>query len=384
MSNEVIETEAIPQEHTQAIAVRQNSEIGLFGTQDPSAVIGKAKVVAQALKDVIVKQGLVSKIQGKEYPRCEAWTLLGTMLGVFPVLVWTKPVEDGWEARVEARTKDGAVIGAAEAQCLRAERNWQNRDDFALRSMAQTRATAKCLRMPLGFVMSLSGFEVTPAEEMVADHPHKPEPTPKPASASPKFATKKTREWFIKELGDAREHATGFLIDLGWIMPNESLGDMPLRWVPISKSQLERFKQRMGGWIAEGRAEKPYDANPEAPLTDAPKPSPKPKAAASSDDSAEPPGGWQGATHVPEQEDRPALRGKIETVSLKEGKSKKGPWSLWGIKIEGEWVNTFSNTIGQSAKANKGQDVTLFYEMDGDRKKAVELFLLDGTSVKSE
>lgn len=156
---------------SQALAVRPSQEVGLFGTQDPSQVIGKAKVVAQALKDVIVKQGLVSKIQGKEYPRCEAWTLLGTMLGVFPVLVWSKPVDGGWEARVEARTKDGAIIGAAEAQCLRAERNWANRDDFALRSMAQTRATAKCLRMPLGFVMSLSGFEVTPAEEMVADHP---------------------------------------------------------------------------------------------------------------------------------------------------------------------------------------------------------------------
>lgn len=283
MSSEPIETTIVTSEPTQAVVVRQNSEIGLFGTQDPSAVIGKAEAVAAALKAVIVKQGLVSRIQGKEYARCEAWTLLGTMLGVFPVLVWTKPVEGGWEARVEARTKDGAIIGAAEAECLRSERNWQNRDDFALRSMAQTRATAKCLRMPLGFVMSLTGFEVTPAEEMVADHLHKPEPPPKPAP--PKFATEKTREWFIKELGENRAYATGFLIDLGWIMPNESLESMPLRWVPISKAQLESFKQRMGTWIQDNRAEKPYDANPEAPLTDERKPSPKPKAAASSDES---------------------------------------------------------------------------------------------------
>ena len=40
------------------------------------------------------------------------------------------------------------------------------RDDYALRSMAQTRATSKALRQPLGFVMSLAGFDPTPAEEM--------------------------------------------------------------------------------------------------------------------------------------------------------------------------------------------------------------------------
>src|SRR5437762_2495980 len=97
----------------------QPQPVSLFGTTDPVEVIAKAARVAGALKDVIVAKGLVSKIAGKEYPRCEAWTLLGTMLGVFPVTVWTRPIEGGWEARTEARTRDGAVVGAAEAMCLR-------------------------------------------------------------------------------------------------------------------------------------------------------------------------------------------------------------------------------------------------------------------------
>jgi hypothetical protein len=99
----------------------------------------------------------------------EGWTLLGTMLGVFPVCEWTRKLDDGWEARVVAKTLAGQTVGAAEAECLRSERSWSSRDDYALRSMAQTRATSKALRQPLGFVVTLAGFEATPAEEMPRD-----------------------------------------------------------------------------------------------------------------------------------------------------------------------------------------------------------------------
>lgn len=193
--NETIEAEVVT---AQALAVREPEEkqqVSLFRTDDPSQIITNATNVASSLKAVIQKQGLISRISGKEYPRCEAWTLLGTMLGVFPILCWSRQVEGGWEARVEAKTLAGAIIGAAEAQCLKTERNWSNRDDFALRSMAQTRATAKALRMPLGFVMTLAGYQPTPAEEMVSEEIELPAPKPvvKPVPAQviiPK-ATKK-------------------------------------------------------------------------------------------------------------------------------------------------------------------------------------------------
>jgi hypothetical protein len=59
------------------------------------------------------------------------------------------------------------------------ERNWSHRDDYALRSMAQTRAVAKALRLCLGWIMSLAGYEATPAEEMPCGsraHPLRPKP----------------------------------------------------------------------------------------------------------------------------------------------------------------------------------------------------------------
>lgn len=163
--------EAVYEEPGQELARVENAyKPTLFGTDDPVAVIQKAAAVATPLKDLIIKQKLFTTIQGKAHVRVEGWTLLGSMLGVFPVCVWTRPFDDGvtsgWEARVEARTRDGAVVGAAEAMCLKSEKTWGSRDGYALRSMAQTRATSKALRQPLGFVMQLAGFNPTPAEEM--------------------------------------------------------------------------------------------------------------------------------------------------------------------------------------------------------------------------
>lgn len=144
----------------------QPPTVSLFGTNDPAEVVNAARRAAVPLVDVIRKQKLSVKIGPSEHVRVEGWTLLGSMLGVFPICVWTRPLEDGWEARVEARTRAGEVVGAAESECLRSEKTWANRDDYALRSMAQTRATSKALRQPLGFVMQLAGFNPTPAEEM--------------------------------------------------------------------------------------------------------------------------------------------------------------------------------------------------------------------------
>lgn len=141
--------------------------VGLFGVASPAEVVASATDVATALADVIEQRGLFQNIRGKKHVTVEGWTLLGTMLGVFPVVEWTHETEDGWEARVTARTKTGAVVGAAEAMCSRSETRWRNADDYAIRSMAQTRATSKALRLPLGFVMPLAGYEATPQEEMV-------------------------------------------------------------------------------------------------------------------------------------------------------------------------------------------------------------------------
>jgi len=173
LSEQAIDAEIV-EESAGELAVREpHAPLTLFGTEDPVLVIEKASRVASALMEPVEKQRLYAQISGSKYPKLEAWTLLGSMLGVFPIVIWTRKVSDpeGWEARVEARTRSGELVGAAEAECLRSESKWRNRDDYALRSMAQTRASSKALRVPLGFVMVLAGFDATPAEERGAETP---------------------------------------------------------------------------------------------------------------------------------------------------------------------------------------------------------------------
>ena len=169
MSAEVVDL--VPVENT----------VTLFGSNDPTAIVTRATAVAKPLANVIKDRNLFANIKGRRHVMVEGWTLLGTMLGVFPVCTWTRKLDDGWEARVEARTLHGEVVGAAESQCTRSESTWKSRDDFALRSMAQTRATAKALRLPLGFIMSLAGYDATPLEEM----PHDTSEPSGPRSAAP-------------------------------------------------------------------------------------------------------------------------------------------------------------------------------------------------------
>jgi hypothetical protein len=151
----------------------------LFGP-DPELALKRMAELATPLADVIEAKKLYATISGRRHITAEGWTTLGGMLGVVPVVCWTRPNEtgDGYVARVEARTLDGRVVGAAESECSRVESKWKNRDPYAIRSMAQTRAIGRALRAPLGQIVVLAGYEPAGAEEI----PSEPESAPRPDS----------------------------------------------------------------------------------------------------------------------------------------------------------------------------------------------------------
>lgn len=164
-----------------------SAPITLFGTDDPVAVVERASTIATALADVIRTRKLFKHIGQSDHVFVEGWTLLGSMLGVFAEVEWSRPVENGWESRAVARTLAGRTVGAAESMCSRSEAKWRTSDDYAIRSMAQTRAVSKALRLPLGFIMELAGYSATPADEMPDKQPgrgaeSKPESGPVPAT----------------------------------------------------------------------------------------------------------------------------------------------------------------------------------------------------------
>jgi hypothetical protein len=167
IESEPLEGEMVTEEpEPRELALR--TPVTLFGTNDPDAALERMAAIAKTLVDVIDSRKLFATIYGRKHITAEGWTTLGGMLGIVPVVVWTRPNEtgDGFVARVEARTLDGRIVGAAESECSRVESTWAKRDPYALRSMAQTRAIGRALRAPLGQIVVLAGYEPAGAEEL--------------------------------------------------------------------------------------------------------------------------------------------------------------------------------------------------------------------------
>ena len=237
--------------------VQQSAPLTLFGTDDPVGVVERATAVATALADVLKRRQLVKRFGGNEYVLLEGWTLLGSMLGVFAQVEWTRPIEDGWEARALVKTRTGDTVGSAEAMCTKRERKWSTQDDYAVRSMAQTRALAKALRMPLGFIVELAGYAATPAEEMPGDSeaglPDIP-PQPKPG----RIGMGELRQRVL-DIGEEHALPTEVLVEvIDSVFEGRTLGD-------LSKDELIQF----GTDIKQGKYDIPTEPTPDEPATPA-------------------------------------------------------------------------------------------------------------------
>lgn len=160
---EIADAEIVPGHELERV-----SPGALFKTDDPVEIMERTAEVAGALKEFVKAQGLTSVISGRDYLLVEAWQMLGMMLGVTPGKVTSRPVEHGWESTVDLHDRSGRVVGSGSAECLDTEKTWKSRDDYARKSMAQTRAVGKAFRNTFGFIAKAAGYETTPAEEMPA------------------------------------------------------------------------------------------------------------------------------------------------------------------------------------------------------------------------
>lgn len=139
----------------------------------------QAMQVAEILQRFVKEKKLTANIKGKEYPLVEAWCYAGSQLGLYPLLVnclnESKEGEIKYRAVVEIlRIADGKIMSRGEAMCSNKEASKRAFDEYAICSMAQTRAEGKAFRMLLSWIMKAAGFEATPAEEM--DFNKTPEP----------------------------------------------------------------------------------------------------------------------------------------------------------------------------------------------------------------
>jgi hypothetical protein len=147
--------------------------------------------LSKDLAKLIKEKGLSSNIQGKQFVNVEGWQFAGASLGLMPIITettdltrrGTEPgqVEIKYMAKCEVRNiNTGQLVATGVAICSNFEHSKKRFDEYAILSMAQTRAIGKAYRNLLAWLMKAAGFEATPAEEMdfaPAEAPKKPTQT---------------------------------------------------------------------------------------------------------------------------------------------------------------------------------------------------------------
>jgi hypothetical protein len=130
---------------------------------------------ATPLKKFIVERKLYTKIQDKNYVNVEGWEFAGACMGIQPIVREVTDKSSDKEIKYHARVElvliaNGKVVGSGEAVCSNKEKKKSSFDEYAIASMAQTRAIGKAYRNSFAWLMKMAGYEPTPAEEAVYDN----------------------------------------------------------------------------------------------------------------------------------------------------------------------------------------------------------------------
>lgn len=149
--------------------------------------------LAVDLAKFIKENRLFQNIQGKEYVNVEGWQYAGSRLGILPVVEHLVNISTDDEIKYQAKVnlldlRSQQVVGAGFAICSNKEQGKKYYQEFAIASMAQTRAIGKAYRNILAWIIRAAGYEPTPVEEM--DYAGN-EPAAKPAVPTEKKATMK-------------------------------------------------------------------------------------------------------------------------------------------------------------------------------------------------
>jgi hypothetical protein len=136
--------------------------------------IAKSDETLQLATDVarfIRENKLFLHLQGKEYVNVEGWQYAGSRLGILPIVEELTNLSDGQEVKYQSRVRllnlrNEQIVGSGFAICSNKEPGKKFFQEFAVASMAQTRAIGKAYRNILAWLIRAAGYEPTPAEEM--------------------------------------------------------------------------------------------------------------------------------------------------------------------------------------------------------------------------
>jgi hypothetical protein len=135
---------------------------------DPTALHRRSIEIANAVREGVLGQTI--EIQGKKYIQSPGWAMMANAFGFVVSGGEVKKEGEGFVAKAYLKRVDnGVVVAEAEGFCDRTEARWKSAPEYAVRSMAQTRAASKVCKMALASCVPLMGVKnlsVTPAEEV--------------------------------------------------------------------------------------------------------------------------------------------------------------------------------------------------------------------------
>jgi len=166
------------------------NELEIRTEQPPLPIdIQRGAAIARQLRDYLRQARMTVRLpRGGEHVRIEGWQVLCHMCNLpLPSIVDLRREnrEGGYVYVAEALLAYGGREYRAYGLCASDEPNWRSKPEFQLASMAQTRAAGKVLRLLLGWIVTLAGYEPTPAEEMI----HEPTPPNTPTPTAPQSGT---------------------------------------------------------------------------------------------------------------------------------------------------------------------------------------------------
>ena len=159
---EVVKT---PKEAT--VAKKAASRAESYDIAKSDETLDLAKDLARFIKD----NKLSTQVQGKEFVNVEGWQYAGSRLGIVPIVEHVINLSNEQELKYQAKVtlydlRHGTTVGAGFAICSNKESGKKFYQEFAIASMAQTRAIGKAYRNILAWIIRAAGYEPTPAEEM--------------------------------------------------------------------------------------------------------------------------------------------------------------------------------------------------------------------------
>jgi len=129
---------------------------GLTLIEEPEKRIDQVRKVAIILQQIVKDAGCSTRIGNKDHLHIEGWQTIASFFGVIAGTEYSKPLfRDGKVIGYEAKAavfKNGQKISpGAEAICTREEDNWRDRDEYAIKSMAQCVPTRAQILTKQGF-----------------------------------------------------------------------------------------------------------------------------------------------------------------------------------------------------------------------------------------